>query len=413
MTACEAELRSLGPSRENDYQQRLYLINMAVKFQTVTGYALDTRYGTDDLFDNGITRLATIIVTLNDHFSEAVRKNGCTVDFDSRTTQLLNLGVPHQPKSSSKNRASKSKSSGLPAQTQSTSWFPDASSGKTATGFFNVNDYPELEDVLYDSRPGEPEITEEILSWIEGIYKSSRGFELGTFDPSISPLLFKQQTINWEHLAMDYICDVILHIHGFCDRLLAHICMEERTRSSLWAVLIEDMIPIYKKAIDQVKFIIRTEREGNLITTNHYFSENLEKARAERLKKASEDVPQIAATFGLVNLENVTTTDHLERISGISNLKHTVQDIHDILKAYYTVARKRFVDNVCMQATDYHLVSGPETPLKVFSPTFVGNLTSDQLEAIAGEDGTSIKQRRELHKQMESLRDGVKVLATC
>ena len=413
MMACEAELRSLGPSRENDYQQRLYLINMAVKFQTVTGYALDTRYGTDDLFDNGITRLATIIVTLNDHFSEAVRKNGCTVDFDSRTTQLLNLGVPHQPKSSSKNRASKSKNSGLPAQTQSTSWFPDASSGKTATGFFNVNDYPELEDILYDSRPGEPEITEETLSWIEGIYKSSRGFELGTFDPSISPLLFKQQTINWEHLAMDYICDVILHIHGFCDRLLAHICMEERTRNSLWAVLIEDMIPIYKKAIDQVKFIIRTEREGNLITTNHYFSENLEKARAERLKKASEEVPQIAATFGLINLENVTTTDHLERISGISNLKHTVQDIHDILKAYYTVARKRFVDNVCMQATDYHLVSGPETPLKVFSPTFVGNLTSDQLEAIAGEDGTSIKQRRELHKQMESLRDGVKVLATC
>jgi hypothetical protein len=59
---------------------------MAVKFQTVTGYALDTRYGTDDLFDNGITRLATIIVTLNDHFSEAVRKNECTVDFDSRAT---------------------------------------------------------------------------------------------------------------------------------------------------------------------------------------------------------------------------------------------------------------------------------------------------------------------------------------
>ena len=67
--------------------------------------------------------------------------------------------------------------------------------------------------------------------------------------------------------------------------------MEERTRSSLWAVLIEDIIPIYKKAIDQVKFIIRTEREGNLITTNHYFSENLEKAQADRLKKASEEAP--------------------------------------------------------------------------------------------------------------------------
>jgi hypothetical protein len=89
---------------------------------------------------------------------------------------------------------------------------------------------------------------------------------------------------------MDYIRNVILHIHGFCDRLLAYICMEERIRDSLWAVLIEEMILIYKKAIGQAKFMIRTEREGNLITTNHYFSENLEKARAERLKKAAEEV---------------------------------------------------------------------------------------------------------------------------
>lgn len=35
---------------------------------------------------------------------------------------------------------------------------------------------------------------------------------------------------------------------------------------------------------------------------------------------------------------------------------HTVQDIHGILESYYKVARKRFVDNVCMQAVDYYLV---------------------------------------------------------
>lgn len=210
---------------------------------------------------------------------------------------------------------------------------------------------------------------------------------------------------------MDYIHDVILCIQGFCDYLLSSLCAEEWVKDNLWAVLVEEILPIYKKTTQHVSFILWTEREGNLITTNHYFSENLEKARAARSKEAEEALQ--VPTFAIQLQPEVTTTDHLERISGISNLKHTVQDIHDILRAYYKVARKRFVDNICMQATDYHLVSGQEAPLRVFSPTFVSNLTSDRLEAIAGEDTVSIQRRKELHRQIDSLRDGMKVLATC
>ena len=72
----------------------------------------------------------------------------------------------------------------------------------------------------------------------------------------------------------------------------------------------------------------------------------------------------------------------------MSNVEHIVQEIHDILKSYYEVARKRFADSLCMQAADYHLVTGPRTPLKLFSPSFVHKLTPDQLEDIAGEDVT-------------------------
>jgi hypothetical protein len=46
----------------------------------------------------------------------------------------------------------------------------------------------------------------------------------------------------------------------------------------------------------------------------------------------------------------------------MSNVDHTVQDIHDILESYYNVARKRVVDKVNMQAVDYHLVLGPGAP---------------------------------------------------
>jgi hypothetical protein len=34
-------------------------------------------------FNDEATRIPTLIVTMNDHFSEAVLKNGCTVELDS------------------------------------------------------------------------------------------------------------------------------------------------------------------------------------------------------------------------------------------------------------------------------------------------------------------------------------------
>lgn len=68
----------------------------------------------------------------------------------------------------------------------------------------------------------------------------------------------------------------------------------------------------------------------------------------------------------------------------VPELEETVQDIHNILKSYYKVARKRFIDNMCMQAADYYLVTGPAAPMKLFSPSWVYNLSREQLDQIAG-----------------------------
>lgn len=95
----------------------------------------------------------------------------------------------------------------------------------------------------------------------------------------------------------------------------------------------------------------------------------------------------------------------------MSNIEHTVQDLHDILKSYYQVSRKRVVDVICMQAVEHHLVSGPATPLKLFSPSFIGNMTSEQLEEIAGEDVRQKRQRKQLQTEIEDLELGKKILA--
>ena len=87
-----------------------------------------------------------------------------------------------------------------------------------------------------------------------------------------------------------------------------------------------------------------------------------------------------------------------------------MREIHDILKSYYERARKRVVDNVCKQAADHFLITGPETPLRVFSPLFVSHMTEEQLERIAREEPHVEKQRKKLTNDIRSLRKAKRVL---
>ena len=107
---------------------------------------------------------------------------------------------------------------------------------------------------------------------------------------------------------------------------------------------------------------------------------------------------------------DVVQLDAILQTSTASNTDYTIRDLHDILKSYYKVARKRFVDVVCMQAADHHLVSGPDAPVQLFSPSFVCRLKADQLERIAGEDGSTKRKRQELTREIESLTNGKRIL---
>jgi hypothetical protein len=87
----------------------------------------------------------------------------------------------------------------------------------------------------------------------------------------------------------------------------------------------------------------------------------------------------------------------------MSNNEHIIQDIHDILHSHYKVARKRFADNVVNQAIDHFLLTGPQAPLKLFSPNFVGALFSDEPNHIAGEAPVVKRERSKLVKGITSL----------
>ena len=94
----------------------------------------------------------------------------------------------------------------------------------------------------------------------------------------------------------------------------------------------------------------------------------------------------------------------------MDNAEHTVQDVYDILESYYKVARKRFVDTVCMQGSDFYLLNGPASPLRVFGTSFVSGLSAAQLDMIAGEEPSTKHLRTNLKIEMAALEEGKKLL---
>ena len=106
----------------------------------------------------------------------------------------------------------------------------------------------------------------------------------------------------------------------------------------------------------------------------------------------------------------VVRLEDMMRSHPMSNTEHVVQDLHDILFSYYKVARKRFVDSICMQAADHYLINGPETPLTLFSPNFVSSLKTEQLELIASEDHATRRKRAQLKREIGSLEEAKMIL---
>jgi hypothetical protein len=94
----------------------------------------------------------------------------------------------------------------------------------------------------------------------------------------------------------------------------------------------------------------------------------------------------------------------------MSNEEHVVKDIHDILQSYYKVSHKTFVDIVCKQSVVHHLLKCKESPLALFSPVFISQLSPEDLEELAGEAPAHLRNCRQLTKEIASLNKAVQIL---
>ena len=136
---------------------------------------------------------------------------------------------------------------------------------------------PDLDDILHDYCSVSMPKPTGIIPWLEDVYKNSRGFEMGTFDASLLPVVWRKQSANWDDLALGYVSDIVSLVHRFIYDLISAICDDQRVQSALGSTLMDGLIDRYTKSIDHAKFVISVEKDDTPQTLNHYFADNLEK----------------------------------------------------------------------------------------------------------------------------------------
>jgi hypothetical protein len=179
----------------------------------------------------------------------------------------------------------------------------------------------------------------------------------------------------------------------------------------------DDLLAKYSRVIEQVDFLLRTERTGRPNSLNKRLTENLHtwytaflpeliliktltwtfNRRQERKASSLEDVITLCK-------DRAVQTKWPSKVQNSgSDADRIVLELHNTLKSYYAVVLDRLVDNVCMQAADFFLVTGEESPMSLFPSSFVSSLTNEQLEEITGED-TGLKRRSaQLMKKIQEL----------
>lgn len=216
--------------------------------------------------------------------------------------------------------------------------------------------------------------------------------------------MFKDQSKKWKDLTLAHVSNAILIVHRFIYVALEEACPDDQVRGRVRSFIIEDLIQSYRRATDHANFLLLIECGGKTLTCNPEFQNNLRATKQLRYQNKAAEVVQS-------NNGRMPETDAVAAIlTNESDADQTCEHLHDVLEAYYEIARSRLVDGIYQQVVDHFMLSDSRSALRVFGPERVLSMTSDELKAIAEEDPSSKRTRDKLEFDIACLKKGMVVL---
>ncbi|KAI6788241.1 hypothetical protein KC340_g13203 [Hortaea werneckii] len=358
----EKSISRLGEERPTTSHRRIFLSRLAMRYHNLTNAALIGDYDSSEFeFFNTTSssesrRLRAFVHSVNTTFSDKMRLEGTTLkvvsepDVSDEDAQILDL----QEVGSSQDRI----------QQMSVS------------------------DAKY-------------TAWIRHVYSRTRGRELpGNYNHVLLAELFHFQSKRWRQLAADHIELVYNEVKSFVTMLAKHITNEERINLEIVKQVNENLATHMSEAEKELQILVEDEQRQP-ITYNHYYTDNIQEARQNASRDLIHKIVKDTADDDFHGAMHISNNGiDVKRLVGALQKRVIVDmdeqacsEVRAGLDAYYKVARKTFVDNVCKQIIERHLLR----PLpNLFSPETVAAYTEDDLGRVAAESDQAIVKRRNL-----------------
>ena len=230
---CQSRLTTMGTSRGTLDEQRMYLLGSSQKFVALMTAAVDGTYS-DAFFGSSIPeegykkRLRAVTISILKQFAETMRTKGHAV--------ALVDTVP----------ASYVRKEGIPLKT------------------------------TYDT----------FYSQVQLRMKRNSGRELpGLYNPSIVGDLFFDQAKPWQRIVGMVKDSLVEAAHTSVGLVLRHIADEGTIHGILRMIVNPGMESLEQSLSAKAEEVLRPNVRGHPFTMNHYFTENIQRKRAEQTRK--------------------------------------------------------------------------------------------------------------------------------
>jgi GTP-binding protein EngB required for normal cell division/deoxyadenosine/deoxycytidine kinase len=189
---------------------------------------------------------------------------------------------------------------------------------------------------------------------IQSLITANRGRELpGMSTDKIFVAVFQKSIRPWEKIIQKFVDGCYDDVLQIAKRVFEAIVLHKNPKIHIFmsGKLVEFIEKLHEKSSKKASIMFHTESHYPA-TYNHYYSDNIEKIRQDRVIEISNAAAGVTANGHLARTPEITIRANQCK----SNLEYEIQDIQDCVTAYYKVARKRVADNIPMHVVETELM---------------------------------------------------------
>ncbi|KAL3424105.1 vacuolar sorting protein VPS1 [Phlyctema vagabunda] len=398
-------LRNLGNPRPKLIHQQTHLIEVARNFNNIATVALKA----PSELDSNHLKLRGMLQRANREFAEDMKENGHLYPF----CEIEQLESQQRPRR--RQRRPRETTGGLDDLTESVT--TSFSNLHLSTQQYELPPTPETTPSrksgslrrVVATRPNTKTLQDEIREQI----KANQGEELiGMINPAVLKSLMRTQSSKWEELARAHFLKVFNLVVQVGDLMIDRACSEsaasDRTKLGLAEMITEFGTKLEDLALREISKVCSVNANCILQTNNPQFLENVKASRLLRFKAALQRYAELRGAMAGLDDASVSAPQSdvemgllFEQIHP-SCAQNTENEIHDVLKAYYDVAREDFIQYITQHVVEPFLWN-KEGPLMGLSTEFILNLPTERIEELGGEEESVIISRQETSEKIRKL----------